>query len=70
VHLQVLFSLLFSDFRIMLGDWRSFGIAVLESLPAMSIAIFLGAVLMVMKLLSVIADHALRISKRRSAVVY
>ena len=34
------FSLLFSDFGIMMASWQSFSLALLESLPVTSIAVF------------------------------
>lgn len=34
-------SLLFSDFWLVIADWQNFGLAILESLPAMSITAFL-----------------------------
>lgn len=34
-------SLLFSDFGLVIADWQNFGLAILESLPAMSITAFL-----------------------------
>lgn len=37
-------SLLFSDFGAVTAYWQSFGLALLESLPAMSIAIFLAVI--------------------------
>lgn len=41
------FSLLFSDFSVMVDSWQDFGLALLESLPAMSIIIFLSAALVI-----------------------
>lgn len=38
-------SLIFSDFSTVMIYWRNFGMAVLETLPAMSFAIFLAVVL-------------------------
>jgi hypothetical protein len=34
-------SLLFSDFGLIIDDWQNFGLAILESLPVMSITAFL-----------------------------
>lgn len=35
------FSLLFSDFKIMVANWQVFGLSLLESLPVLNLAILL-----------------------------
>jgi hypothetical protein len=39
------FSLAFSDFRIVMSDWKDFGLGLLESLPILSTVAFLSVVL-------------------------
>jgi len=39
------FSLIFSDFKIVITDWQNFSFALLESLPAVSMAIFFSTLL-------------------------
>lgn len=39
------FALLFSDFKIVITDWQNFVFAILESLPAVSLAMFFVVVL-------------------------
>lgn len=36
------FSLIFSDFSAVMGYWQNFGMILLESLPAVSLALFLA----------------------------
>lgn len=43
------FSLLFSDFGAMAGYWESFIMALLESLPAASLAVFLAAIFVLLE---------------------
>lgn len=59
-------SLIFSDFGIMMADWQNFCVAILESLPIMSIAVFLGTVLGTMYLLAFLSYNLERIATARS----
>lgn len=43
------FSLIFSDSAAMLVHWQSFGLALLESLPAMSIIAFLAVIFVLLE---------------------
>lgn len=63
-----LFSLMFSDFSIILADWQIFLIALAESLPIATIAVFLSAVLIVLRLLAVIATNFERLKKHQRFV--
>ena len=49
------FSLLFSDFGIVAAYWQSFTMSLLESLPVMSLAIFLAVILIFLESLRFLA---------------
>jgi hypothetical protein len=51
------FSLLFSDFSSVVLYWRNFGLTLLETLPVVSLTVFLGSVLLLMELLKLLANN-------------
>ncbi len=44
------FSLLFSDFNLVVGYWQSYFFTLLESLPVVSLAVFLAVILIFLEL--------------------
>ena len=42
-------SLIFSDFNLVIKYWQSFGMAILQTLPAVGLAIFLGVILVMLQ---------------------
>ena len=65
-----LLSLIFSDFRIVAADWQDFSIAVLESLPILTIAIFLGIMFAVLQLLAYMAKDREKIARHYLFTAY
>jgi len=57
------FSLLFSDFSIVLTFWQSFIMTLLETLPAVSIAIFLAVVVIFLQSVKILAKDIKTIIK-------
>ncbi len=45
------FSLLFSDFEVVVSYWRNFVMSLFETLPAMGLILFLGSMLIFIKVL-------------------
>lgn len=58
--------LIFSDFSIIMADWQNFCVAILESLPVVSIAVFLSAVLGAIYLLAFLCRDLERIATARN----
>ncbi len=56
------FSLLFSDFNVVSAYWQSFLLTLLESLPIISLAVFLAVLLIFLELL--------KLSVRKSKVIF
>ncbi|KKQ70851.1 MAG: hypothetical protein UT33_C0015G0019 [Candidatus Peregrinibacteria bacterium GW2011_GWC2_39_14] len=50
-------SLIFSDFEIVLANWKEFGLSLLESLPVAEIAIFLAVFLVLLLSLKFVAEN-------------
>ncbi len=57
------FSLLFSDFSTVLTFWQSFIMTLLETLPAVSIAIFLAVVVIFLQSVKILAKDIKTIIK-------
>ena len=51
------FSLLFSDFKIVATYWQSFLMSLLETVPAISLAVFLAAVFVFLESLNFLAKN-------------
>jgi len=51
------FSLLFSDFKIVATYWQNFLMSLLETVPAMSLAVFLAAVFVFLESLNFLAKN-------------
>ncbi|MFA6550004.1 MAG: hypothetical protein WCT36_01450 [Candidatus Gracilibacteria bacterium] len=50
-------SLIFSDFEIVLANWKEFGLSLLESLPIAEISIFLAVLLALLLSLKFVAEN-------------
>lgn len=59
------FSLFFSDFKIVITDWQNFVFALLESLPAVSLAVFFITLLVFLESLKFLIKN---IKEARAAV--
>ena len=56
------FSLMFSDFSTVMAHWQSFSLILLESLPAISLALFLSVVLICLQSIKVLTKNIKMIS--------
>lgn len=52
------FSLFFSDFKIVMTDWQNFIFALLESLPAISLAMFFAIILIFLESFKALLKNA------------
>jgi len=62
------FSLIFSDFSVITTYWRSFAMILLETLPALSLALFLAVLLIILQSMKSLIKN-LKIIKSHSLVV-
>jgi len=62
------FSLIFSDFSVVRTYWQSFAIILLETLPALSIALFLAVLLILLQSIKSLTRN-LKIIKSHNLVV-
>lgn len=42
------FSLLFTDFSVIMGYWQNYSLTLLESLPTFSLSVFLGLIVLIL----------------------
>lgn len=51
------FSLLFSDFQVVAASWQTFSVVLLEKLPALSLAVFFGLLIVFLESMKYIAKN-------------